>query len=285
MSVLSALWPIAAVVFLWWGGTAAILWLDGRAPRTFGRSMAIATVVAGVALVACWWTAEVLTPGNAFLAFVAGIILWGWNEMAFLMGFASGPNRDPCPPGLKGIARFVAASRTLLHHELMIALTALVLWAVVSGAENQTAFHTFLILWVMRLSAKINIHLGAPNITTAFLPDHLAYLATYFRNRPMNLFFPVSITFGTLAAVALAKGAVDAPAGSGAEVAALLLTTLMALALLEHWMMFLPLPADLPWRWSLKLRASGSSTVENDPREPQLARQTITKLGRERHGH
>ena len=39
----------------------------------------------------------------------------------------------------------------------MVALT----W----GGANQVGTWTFLVLWVMRLSAKLNVFLGVPNLT------------------------------------------------------------------------------------------------------------------------
>jgi putative photosynthetic complex assembly protein 2 len=123
------------------------------------------------------------------------------------------------------------------------------------GAPNQFALWTLLVLWIMRLSTKFNVFLGVPNLTEEFLPNDLAFLKSYFRKRPMNLLFPVSVTLSTVATCGLiaqaATGTTDfAIAGYT------MLAALMALAVLEHWFLVLPLPVADLWRWGLSSRRS-----------------------------
>jgi putative photosynthetic complex assembly protein 2 len=40
-----------------------------------------------------------------------------------------------------------------------------------------------------------------------------------------------------------------------------MLATLCALAMLEHWLMVLPLPSDALWRWSLEGREAHSGRM------------------------
>ncbi|HYI72718.1 MAG TPA: DUF3623 family protein, partial [Skermanella sp.] len=76
-----------------------------------------------------------------------------------------------------------------------------------------------------------------------------------FRKRPMNCLFPVSVTLSTIAAILLVQAA-GAPGNSGFETAGFtFLATLVALALLEHWLLVLPLPAAALWNWYLNRRA------------------------------
>lgn len=271
MSVLAAFWPFLAAILLWWGGTAAILVLDGLPRRTYGRSIVVASLLAAAALLSLFLLRDVATPLSALAGFVAALVLWGWNEMTFLMGYVTGPRRTPCPPGLSGVSRFTAAAGTLIHHELLIALTAAAIWLACGSGENAVGLHAFLILWVMRLSAKINIHLGAPNVTAHFLPEHLSYLASYFRHRAMNAFFPFAVTAATLAAAWLAHLLFMAEAGSHAAAACGLLTALMALAVLEHWLLYLPLPADLPWRFALRARPAAPPIIDAKQQEARLS--------------
>ncbi len=91
------------------------------------------------------------------------------------------------------------AVETLLYHEAAILVTGLLLYAMLAGSPNEVGLWTFVILWVMRISAKLNVYLGAPNLTEEFLPPHLTYLKTYFCRRSMNLLFPVSVTLSTIA--------------------------------------------------------------------------------------
>ncbi len=246
---------ILFAVFLWWASTGAILFLDGLPRRTYAASMAAMSAIAVVAAAALWWTKGDAGSGAVVTAFAAALALWAWNEMAFLMGYITGPRRRPATPGVGGMARFLESSATLISHEIAIALTAGLIWLLVRDGANLFGLWTFLVLWVMRLSTKINIFLGAPNVTEDFLPPHLAYLSSYFRKRPMNGFFPISVTLATLATAGLAHLAVAPGIGPGEVLGYSLVAALAALAVLEHWLLFLPLPAQRLWAWSLKSHA------------------------------
>jgi putative photosynthetic complex assembly protein 2 len=78
----------------------------------------------------------------------------------------------------------------VIHHELALAATAAILVALTWGAPNQTASLTFLLLFGLRLSTKLNIFLGVANPPTTFLPEPLAYLQSYFRRRRFNALLP-----------------------------------------------------------------------------------------------
>jgi putative photosynthetic complex assembly protein 2 len=256
---------ILFAVFLWWASTGAILFLDGLPRRTYAASMAAMSVIAAAALAALWFTRDAATGGAVVIAFTAALALWAWNEMAFLMGFITGPRKHPATPGVRGLARFMESAATLITHEIAIAATALLIWVIVRDSANLFGLWTFLVLWIMRLSTKINIFLGAPNVTEEFLPPHLSYLASYFRKRPMNGFFPLSVTLSTLAAAWLAHLAFLPGQTAGAVLGYSLVAALMALAVLEHWLLFVPLPAQRLWAWSLRSHAGTAlATVAGD---------------------
>ena len=101
------------------------------------------------------------------------IALWGWHELAFLLGRVTGPRRGPCPPGLEGWARFRAATEAVIHHELALAATMAAVVALSWNASNQVAVWTFAVLWLMRLSAKFDVFLGVQNLSQDFVPPHL----------------------------------------------------------------------------------------------------------------
>ena len=131
-----------------------------------------------------------------YAAFTYAVFVWGWHEMAFFMGFITGPRRTACPAGAAGWRRFGLAVQACIDHELAILATGVaVLWAT-WHAPNQVGLWTFLALWGMRLSAKLNVFLGVLNLGEAFLPAHLAYLLSYMRRRRMNALMPVSLAGG-----------------------------------------------------------------------------------------
>jgi putative photosynthetic complex assembly protein 2 len=177
-------------------------------------------------------------------------VIWAWHEMSFLMGAVAGPNRAECPPGATGWLRFKAATATVIHHELALLATATALFALTWHEPNQAAPQTFLLLFVLRLSAKFNLYLGVPNLSDEVFPAHLAYLKSYFRKARMNALFPFSIALGTAIVAWSWTIAQTSPASSGAAVTALLIAGLAALGVIEHLFLVLPLRDAKMWQWA-----------------------------------
>jgi putative photosynthetic complex assembly protein 2 len=243
-------WPILYVGLLWFVSTGAIVWLDNRPRPTFKWSMAGAGITAIGGLWATRAVAGDTSPTGAYVGFAAATLIWGWHEMSFLMGYVAGPNRAPETPGLTGWARFRSASATLIHHEIALVATGALLYALLWGAPNRLAADAFALLYLMRLSTKLNIFLGVANLSTEIMPAHLSYLKSYFRTARMNWLFPVSAIGSAWLSWALWQRGLDAPAGSGQSVAAMMLFTLTAVALLEHFFIMLPLRDSVLWRWA-----------------------------------
>lgn len=257
--------PAVVTILLWWFSTGAILYVEGLPRRTHRWSLAAAGLAAIGALAVIGQTAGEASVAHAYLAFVSTLLVWGWIELAFLTGTIVGPRREPCPPDAAGWRRFRLASAAIIDHEIALAAAGLAILVLVWGAANPVALWTFAVLWTMRLSAKLNIFLGAPNIAEAFLPAHLGYLATYFRRRPLNALMPVSVTAATVVLVLMAVAMTDPAAGPFERTALMLAGSLLALAILEHWLMFLPIPPTLLWTWGLESRRrTGAAAAAND---------------------
>ena len=255
--------PLLFALLMWFIGTAAVVWLDSRPRATFRTSLSLAAVVAVAALVLVRQYATDTSASGAYVGFAAAIVIWGWHEMSFLMGEVAGPNRAPCPAGAVGRARFKAATATVIHHELAIAATAILLVALTWGEPNQSAPFTFLLLFALRLSAKFNLYLGVPNLSDEVFPAHLAYLKTYFRTRAMNPLFPVSIAFGSGLAIWAWLVAEAAPAGSGAAASATLIAGLAVLGVVEHLFLVLPIRDAKLFRWATRHEtAAAPATIE-----------------------
>jgi putative photosynthetic complex assembly protein 2 len=173
---------------------------------------------------------------------------------------------------LGGRAGLWPAIETLLYHELAILVTALGLFAMLWGSPNETGLWAFVILWVMRISAKLNVYLGVPNLTEEFLPPHLTYLKTYFCRRSMNLLFPVSVTLSTVGTFMLISEA-GTLTGVFDKTAFTFLATLMALALIEHWFLVVPLPSAALWSWGLWSRED--ENAGETAAAPVLARASV----------
>ena len=189
---------------------------------------------------------------GAYLAFAAAVALWGTQEVAFLSGFLTGPRPLPCPPGAKGLDRLGMAVAAILYHELALIASSAAIVAVTWQAPNQFGALTFLVLWIMRVSAKLNLFLGVPVLNDEAMPSEIAYLRTYFRRGPVNPFFPISMLVAVLMMVGFVDAAVDPEATRATTAGYALLLGLTGLALAEHVFMLVPLPIERLWRWSTR---------------------------------
>jgi putative photosynthetic complex assembly protein 2 len=246
--------PFLYTLFVWWFSTGVILYLDGLPQRTFKWTMLGASVLLAAALVGMAVSSSDTSVAGAYCGFTCAILVWAWQEVAFLLGYVTGPRRTPCPEGAVGWARARLAFQAVLHHELALVVLALAVLAVTWNAPNQTGWWTFVVLWAMRQSAKLNVFLGVRNLNEGFLPAHLKYLQTYFTRKGMNWLFPVSVALATMAVIPVWR-AVLAPGANAFDVASLaLIGSLLGLAILEHWFLVLPLPSEALWKWGLRSR-------------------------------
>lgn len=258
--------PALYAVAIWWFSTGVIIVLDHLPRKTFAWSMAGATLVLAASLWAIGASAGDTSEAGAYTAFTAALLVWGWQEMSYYMGFVSGPSPRACPPGTRGVALFRAAVAASLWHEAAIVVGGLAILALTWGGENRFALWTYLALAGMNLSARLNMFLGVRNLNAEFLPDHLSYLGCFLTRKPMNMLFPVSVSLATGAVLLLGRNVLAAGATAHEVVGFTILTTLMALATLEHWFLMLPLPSAALWQWSLPARKTAPVAVA-DPAE------------------
>ena len=243
--------PVLYALFLWWFSTGTIFYLDARPARSFRWSMAGATVLLVAAIVGVSLTGADRSTSGAYLAFTCGLVAWGWLEMGYYLGFMVGPRRQASSDSTRGWRLLGEAIATTLYHEIAAVALMAVIGAMIWGMPNTIAFWTFFILWLMQLSAKFNVFLGVPNLGEAVLPAHLAFLRRYMHRKPMNVFFPLAVTTSLIATTLLANAALSDGASAAEAVGLTLLATLMALAVLEHWCLVVPVPVEALWRWAL----------------------------------
>lgn len=240
--------PLAFALVLWWVATGVILYLDGLPPRTHRWTMLGASIVGVAGLATLVMTRDGSVSGSAYIAFAAALGVWAWVEVAFLLGYATGSRRSPCPAGASGWRRARYAFETIVHHEALLLAALVAVVAVAWGEPNPTGAWTFVALYVLRQSTKLNLFLGVRNLSEGFLPPKLRYLASYFRQRRMNALWPFSVLATCAAAwpIAAAAGGSGTPDGSHELVVALLL-----LGVVEHLMLVLPMSPERLWRWSV----------------------------------
>lgn len=275
--------PALAVVFaifIWWFSTGIVLLLNRMSRSAIAVSLLLSSLLGLAALVGLVHTADQTGVAAAYCAFTCALLVWGWNELSFLTGWITGPRTTALPQGTAGWARFWESFRAVQWHELGILVVGLGIVAITWGAPNQVGTGTFLVLWAMRTSAKLNLFLGVRNLSEAFLPAHLAYLESFFRRRAMNWFFPLAVGVSSAYLAVLATQAATA-ASPAAAVGYALLATLLALAILEHLLLVLPMDITALWRWAIRQRtqqaalpasAVGTNALRSSPAASSAAK-------------
>ncbi|MEM7519486.1 MAG: putative photosynthetic complex assembly protein PuhE [Pseudomonadota bacterium] len=249
--------PLTAALialFAWWFFTGVILLLvrraDGGDAVAHGRNVFLSIPLSALGVAGLVITSTELTTFNVYAGFISTLLIWGWIELAFLAGVITGPERQPCPAGLRGTDRFNKAWLTVSYHELLLLFALLIITVITTHAENTIGFWSYGVLFVARISAKLNLFFGVPRINTEFVPRPLEHIKSYFRQGPITLAFPIGVTALSVMAAIFAEAmfsADTAPAVTGYA----LLTALAVLATLEHWLMVVPLPDAKLWRWML----------------------------------
>lgn len=253
--------PVIFVVFAWWISTGAILYLDQKPPATYRASFTGGTIAGAIGLLVIVFASHTTDVASAYLAFTGALLIWGWQEMAFLMGFITGPRRTACPPFAREWQRFILATEAILYHELALAASVGLVAAVTWNHPNQVGAQSLFILWVMRLSSKLNLFLGVRNRYESMLPPHLSHLTSYFGRPALNLLFPVVVTAASVACYLMWQSALAPQVSPFGATALCLLATLLTLAVLEHWFLVIPLSVESMWNWAM-----GGRNISDAPR-------------------
>ena len=250
--------PALFALFLWWFSTGVILYLDRLPQHTFKWSLAGAAIIVAAALWFLYQSRTDTTVQGAYIAFTSGLMIWAWQEISFYTGYVTGPRKTMCATGCSGWRHFGHALQANLYHEISILIGAAFCVALTWGAPNQTGLWTYVLLWWMHESARLNVFLGVRNLNEQFLPEHMAFLRSFLTRKPINLLFPFSVTISTAMTMWLVQQALAAPS-DGASASFSFLAALLALAVLEHWFLVLPLPAEKLWGWSLPANAEAEN--------------------------
>ncbi len=258
---------IISAIFAWWFFTGVILlavrWADRSGDGAHERLVigSLPLLALGIASVAFSLQAQSLSA--VFAGFLGALIIWGWIELTFLAGVITGPANTTCPEDLNGESRFFRAFATVSHHELVLTLGLFGLVIASDSASNRMALATFMILFLARIFAKLNLYFGVPRINTEFLPARLAHLSSYFRKGPITPAFPAAITALTALLVVCVERLMTA-GSTVSETGFALLSALSALALLEHWLMVVPVPDAKLWRWMLPAPSSTNEPTDQE---------------------
>jgi len=245
-------------VFIWWFSTGLVLLLDRMPDGALRWGHWLSSALALTAFAALLLSAGASSVAHAYCAFTCALLVWGWHELSFLSGWITGPRRTALSVGAAGWRRLGESLQVILWHELAIAAVGITLIAATWGQPNQVGTLTFVVLWVMRTSAKLNLFLGVRNLSEEFLPPHLAYLQSFFRRRPMNALLPFSVLGAGGVLTLMVLSAAEPTATPAAVVGTALVGTMLAMAIVEHLLLVLPIPSTALWRWALRGQASAA---------------------------
>lgn len=262
--MIDTLAPIFIAVLAWWVSTGILIWLVGRGG---GVRKVVAMALTGLAIAGTFAVVGLREEASLlgiYAGFAVGLVLWAWHEAMLLFGFISGPRRTDCPPDLSGWKRFSISAQTVIHHEILIALHAGLIFWLSLGGTNQMAAATFALLWGMRISAKLLIFFGAPNVSDEFLPGHLKYLSTYFNTARRTRYFPIFLTLTSAVAMVLLYQGLSVANTPIEATGYLLLGALALLAVFEHVALILPVPDQRLWSWAVRKNAPAETKQQND---------------------
>jgi putative photosynthetic complex assembly protein 2 len=256
--------PALYALLVWWLSTGFLVFLVRLPRRTYWVSLAGITVVVALALWGLAANRSDTTVLAAYISFSCAILVWAWPEMSLLTGLLTGPWRQPCPRGCDPWRRAAYAVRAILYHELALLAAGVAIIGVTWGGANPVGAWTFALLWLMRLSAKLNLFMGVGFFDDEFLPEHLRYLKSFFADRPVNSLFVVSMILSMVAMTALVRGTMS-PHATAFEIASFaLLASLLGLAMLEHCCLVLPLPLTSLWNWWLRWPIKPANDITAD---------------------
>lgn len=240
--------PALAAMIVWWGSTVVLLYRTGLPPKTFPMTVAIAFGVFVLGCLGIVATRAGTDPGSAYLGFLSGLAIWSFHEVTYLLGYVSGPKPEACPSEADTKQRFVLGVQACLYHELFILATVCILVIVTWGAPNLVGLWTFVILWAMRWSVKLNIFLGVRNLHTEFWPEHLNYLKSFVGKKTMNPLFPLSMVIALAVIALVTNQAIQASGDPTQRTGAVLLLTLLSLGAFEHGLLMLRVSDAWMWK-------------------------------------
>lgn len=252
--------PVLYTLFLWWFVTGLIIGVYGRSARVKRLFFIGATFTTFLALEGLILTRQQTQPSAVYLALTCGILIWGWHVAGYYLGYVTGPHSaEHLPKSLRETSdtqntwflRFQHALRASLYHELLIIGFIVLMAGLTWHAPNKWGLWIFLVLWVMHSLAKINVFFGVRNFRIEFLPVHLHYLDPLLSKRTNNLLLPLTIVSGSVVSLVYIYQGIIPSSTAAQTIGFLAIGTMIALGVLEHLLLILPVSAVL-WGWGVK---------------------------------
>lgn len=265
-------------VIAWWVATGVVIVIARKGGSRHGLTMILMTLSAAIAVVVMLTTANMTSTAAAYAGFASALVIWAWHEVAFLLGIITGPRVSIMDSEATGLRRFRMAFDTIRDHEVALFATMMAIIWVLHGAENHAALWSFVLLWVMRVSTKLNIFLGAPNAVSDLLPERLDYLKSYFRTDRTNPMFSVSLAFAALV-FALCVFHATVATTDAQLVSWSILAAFAALGLLEHLFLVLPFRDADMWHFLVPERTALQTAVADGAETTKTPTNTMGSAG------
>lgn len=270
--------PVLYTVLLWWFTTGLVIVMYGRRATTVRLYFVAATGVMAAALGGIFALRDVDEPWAVYATFTCGTLVWGWLMASYYLGYITG---EPLPANLgrrpgyyrlqqEPVRRFHLAVRASLHHELLVLVFGVGLFWLNWGASNSWGFWTFLALWIMHLSSKLNVFFGVRNFPIEYLPRHLHGFGVLLSKRPINPFFPFTVLAATLVVWWMFSTALMPETPVTQATGLMLVGWMLLLGVMEHWLLVLPVPAMI-WGWHLRLLPPEDGANGDPTRRPGSA--------------
>ncbi len=264
--------PVIAVLIAigaWWFSTGIVLALvHWSTLRRLGpwQLLPVITSIGVCGFLLMLFGSEQKTPTGSYVGFLGALLVWGWHETTFLTGMVTGRHKAECPPGLTGMKRFRAAWKAVCDHEIALLVSGICLFLALRHGENLFGLATFGVLWGMRISSKMLIFLGARHAVSGLMPPAIMHLKSYFNTGRTTSLFPVLLAIAVGLFAVLVTGAMRAP-HDYSTVGHILLATFMALAIVEHLILVLPISDTALWRWAVpRPSMGGEPSLKHEPK-------------------
>lgn len=240
---------IVIAVSAWWLLTGLALLLVHQPKKIAHRGFITHSIFTLAAWLCLPLNAASTSPIAVATGFLLGLIIWGWLELSYLLGYVNGPNHSHFEGGASTWLRFKGALATTIYHEATVVASVAFLAAMTMNQPNRTAFYTVTVLCLMRWSAKLNLFFGVRTFNDRWLPAHLHYLTSYLRLEKASVLLPLSTLAGLFITYKIYELAGSADILSH-QLSLHLVASLMLLASIEHIFLLFPVNEAALWRWA-----------------------------------
>jgi hypothetical protein len=93
-------------IFIWWFSTGIVILLNRMSRTAVTMSLVISSALGLGALAGLSHTAQQTGVMGAYCAFTCALLAWGWNELSFLTGWITGPQKKAILKSTTGWPRF-----------------------------------------------------------------------------------------------------------------------------------------------------------------------------------